>query len=103
MWKKTIIWGWWLGPGIFTRNPFPGMWTLPLWLASLHGGSAVLAGALSGLAQGGIRGGVLHYKAIPSSPSEVIVHEMRWRRIDGLALVTISSAAVATLIQGKWF
>jgi len=50
MWKKTIIWGWWLGPGIFTRNPFPGMWTLPLWLASLHGGSAVLAGALSGLA-----------------------------------------------------
>lgn len=56
-WVRSLIWGFWLGPGIFTRNPDAGIWFLPLLLSivSRQVAGAGLLGALIGLAHGAAR------------------------------------------------
>jgi hypothetical protein len=90
---QILVWATTLGPGIATRNPFAGMW-LPLLVIGLGGPeSGLLVGSLAGAAHGTMRAvgivGNIHGDS-RRHPSEMVLAELRWRRIDG-ALLTAAS------------
>jgi len=98
---RILIWGATLGPGLVTRNPYAGMWLLPLLLTTTTTDpvSAAAAGAFVGLAHGTARAiGILanHRGDSCDLPWRMAVTQMRFRLADGLALL-FAAAVVATL------
>lgn len=85
---QTIIWGVSLGPGLVTRNPYAGIWLL-LFLITLS--QNLLVAILVGIAHGAARAiGILHnrkYCGINDQVMLVMGAQIRWRFIDGLALI----------------
>ena len=98
---RILVWGATLGPGLVTRNPYAGMWFLPLLLATTAADlfSAAAAGALVGLAHGTARAiGILanHRSEGCDLPWRMAVTQMRFRLADGLGLL-FAAAVVAVL------
>jgi hypothetical protein len=96
---RTVIWGALLGPGLVTKNPYAGMWLLPLILLSITGGaSGAAVGAAVGIAHGSMRAlGVRDNARRASNPHTLLMRMLYWRFADGLAAV-FAGAAIATLI-----
>jgi hypothetical protein len=102
--KRIAIWGAMLGPGLLTRNPFAGMWVIPLLLGAT--GSA-LSGALAGATCGGLHGaarlaGIIRVQREAQGPgcesALVVLRTLRWRAVDAIALACLSGALGAYLI-----
>ncbi|MDQ3915674.1 MAG: hypothetical protein M3323_10160 [Actinomycetota bacterium] len=96
--RAIAIWGAILGPGLWTRNPYAGIWMVALVLAASAGPAA---GALAGAAAGGAHGAVraagvvaeLNRGDAGGVPERLIARQYRWRYVDGALL----------LFAGGWF
>lgn len=96
---QALTWGTTLGPGLVTRNPYAGIWLLPLLIAlnqSLL--IAMLVGVAVGMAHGGARVlGVLSNRRSMEMDEEyahlmILGSQFRWQYIDGLALLVAAGA-----------
>jgi hypothetical protein len=78
-----------------TRNPYAGMWLLPLLLMLSHTTwEAMGIGMMIGLSHSIARAlGTLHnYKHLGKNcSSKVVLTSWRWRLLDGLALLVVAS------------
>jgi hypothetical protein len=99
---QTLIWGTALGPGLVTRNPYAGMWVLPLLLTFNHDLlTAIGIGVLIGLAHGGARAlGVLyaHERLRGCEVPYTILTQWRWRVADGLLLLFVAGCLAVPLL-----
>lgn len=101
---RMLVWGSLLGPGLFTRNPYAGVWLLPAAVViqpSLIG--AVSLGLGIGLAHGTTRAlGVLRNAREPTSGTLALLvlarTQLRWRILDGAILLLASGAVTAHLM-----
>lgn len=101
---QAIIWGTLLGPGLVTRNPYAGIWVLPLLLAlHQHIIVAVALGMVVGITHGGARAlGVISNRRQMNarySPMQILTAQWRWRYIDGLALLFLGGMLGATILM----
>ena len=97
----AFIWGVTLGPGLVTKNPYAGMWLLPL-LVALNALNhnfllTVVLGIAVGAAHGGARAiGVLrNRKCIAgdiSAHMKILQAQEHWQYIDGMALLLAAGA-----------
>jgi hypothetical protein len=101
-WRRILIWGSLLGPGFATRNPYAGFGLLLLIVCSA--GSLRLGVALAvtlGLLHSLARAATL-LRDVHQPPGtdylDLLARSMRWRALDGLALLTIAGAATTTII-----
>ena len=97
---QTAMWGALLGPGLVTRNPYAGMWLLPLLIALNHNLLTAMAiGMAVGAAHGGTRAlGVLsNRRHMDASCSHLMILgvQLRWKYRDGLALLLVAGALAA--------
>jgi hypothetical protein len=107
-WRRTLVWGFLLGPGFATRNPYAGFGLLVLAVAAignlrlgmmvaaalglLHaaGRAAALlrdAARLEGRG-GGETGDYLHS----------VIKTLHWRMLDGLAMLAVAGAATVVIV-----
>jgi hypothetical protein len=98
---QTLTWGTALGPGLVTKNPYAGMWLLPLLLTLNHG---LLAAISIGIAVGAVHGGarvlgvLSNRKCIDVDTSaylRILNTEAQWQYMDGLALLLAAGALAA--------
>jgi hypothetical protein len=100
-WRRIATWGALLGPGFATRNPYAGFAMLVLVVCSagsIQAGVA-LAAAL-GLLHSLARAATLlrdTRRGAGSDYLDLIARSMRWRIIDGLALLVIAGTAAMTI------
>jgi hypothetical protein len=101
-WRRILIWGSVLGPGFATRNPYAGFGLLPLVVAAA--GSPLLGVALAallGFLHGAGRAAALLRDARHAADADYLLSVMaaiRWRTLDGFALLLVAGAAAATMI-----
>jgi hypothetical protein len=95
---QTLIWGTTLGPGLVTKNPYAGMWLLPL-LVALNGNllMTVAVGIAVGATHGGARAlAVLRNRRCiamdASAHLRILSAQTHWQYIDGLALLLAAGA-----------
>lgn len=88
---SAAIWGAVLGPGLLTRNPYAGIWLLPLLITLNH---SVLMGVITGVVIGMAHGtgralGVLNNRKRMDITWHILIlgAQLRWRFIDGLVLL----------------
>ena len=94
---QALIWGATLGPGLLTRNPYAGMWLLPLLVAMRH---SVLMALITGIAVGAAHGGARALGVLSNqrhldarfAPMAAIGWQWRWQLIDGMALLLAAGA-----------
>lgn len=101
---RVVIWGIALGPGLVTRNPYAGMGLLPLLLILYQNPMAAAAvGMLFGAVHGGVRAvGVLWNQRQMAGGCEIISvmgQHLRWRLVDGVALLLAAGGLVAYLVS----
>jgi len=86
---QTLIWGIALGPGLVTRNPYVGMWLLPVLLTfNQHFFTNLSIGVGIGIAHGGARAlGTLVARHNLDACGSSILTQWRWRIADGLILL----------------
>lgn len=103
---QALVWGVTLGPGLVTRNPYAGMWLLPLLLAFQHTfWSALLLGLFVGAIHGSARFlGVLRNRRELDANLEyehlrILGTQLRWQHIDGLLLLLSAGALVVYLLS----
>ena len=101
---QTLIWGITLGPGLMTKNPYAGMWLLPL-LVALNSSlpMAIVVGVAVGATHGLARSlGVLcNRRCIDMDENaylKILAAESRWQYADGLALLLAGGALAAYVI-----
>ena len=101
-WQRILIWGALLGPGFATRNPYAGFGLLLLIVCSA--GSLRLGVALAvtlGLLHSLARAAAL-LRDVHQPPGtdylDLLARSMRWRALDGLALLTIAGAATTIIV-----
>lgn len=101
---QILIWGIALGPGLMTRNPYAGIWLLPLLLV-LHQSilTNISIGILIGIAHGGARVfGILSTRRNLSACGSSLLTQWRWRFADGLMLLfgagCLTVAALSTFL-----
>ena len=100
---RTLVWGTILGPGLATRNPYAGMWLLPLLITlSPTVFVAMVTGMAVGAAHGGARAvGVLsneRHRDITCSPVVVLGAQRHWQFMDALALSLAAGALGAYVL-----
>lgn len=98
--RRALVWGSILGPGFLTRNPYAGFGALLLLVAGVGGlASGLTVAALVGVAHG--TGRALALLRDASSPQDdpfaLLLRSLRWRALDGLALLAIAGAAAVTV------
>ncbi len=121
--RRVVVWGTILGPGFLTRNPYAGFGMLLLLAASIGSlPAAVVVAAAIGAAHAGGRAFALLRdsateptgEALPqTTEQETAQHEttqqdaftlllrmLRWRTLDGVALLATAGAAIVT--AGHW-
>ena len=97
---QALIWGATLGPGLVTRNPYAGMWLLPLLVALYHDPLVALGvGVCIGAAHGAARAlGVLNNRkhlGARTAPLALMGWQWRWQVLDGVALLLAAGALTA--------
>lgn len=101
---RAIIWGVTLGPGLVTKNPYAGMWLLPLLVALIALNRTplvtVAVGVAVGAAHGGARAiGVLRNRKCiavdASAHMKILQSQEHWQYFDGLALLLAAGALAA--------
>ena len=97
--RRVVVWGAILGPGLLTRNPYASFGMLVV-LAATVGGlpAAVWVAALIGAAHASGRAfAVLRDSArAQDDPFSLLLRSLRWRVLDGLALLAVAGAALVT-------
>ena len=95
---QTLIWGTTLGPGLVTKNPYAGMWLLPL-LVALNQNllTTVVVAIAVGATHGGTRAiGVLRNRRCIARDVEahlkILNSQTQWQYFDGLALLLAAGA-----------
>lgn len=101
---QTATWGALLGTGLVTRNPYAGMWLLPLLIALNHDlHTAMAIGMAVGIAHGGARAlGVLNnrrHMGTNCSHLMILGAQVRWKYRDGLALLLAAGALAAYIFS----
>ncbi len=98
---RAFIWGVTLGPGLVTKNPYAGMWLLPLLVALLALSHSLFATVVVGVAVGSAHAmaraiGVLRNRkciAVDASAHvKILQSQERWQYLDGLALLLAAGA-----------
>ncbi|HEX6683439.1 MAG TPA: hypothetical protein VF062_11615 [Candidatus Limnocylindrales bacterium] len=97
--KRILIWGATLGPGLVTRNPYAGMWFVPLLLATTTADPfpAAAAGAFIGLAHGTARAaGIIANRRGEDCqlPWRMTITRIRFRLADGLCLLFAAGVVI---------
>lgn len=100
---QTLIWGVCLGPGIMTRNPYAGIWMLPLLLALAPNRiTALILGVAIGFTHGCSRSiGVLRNRnrledtCIPI----IVLEQMRWKFWDGCVMLLVAGGLIMYIIM----
>ena len=101
-WRRILTWGALLGPGFATRNPYAGFGLLVLVVCAA--GNLPLGVALAaalGLLHGTARAvALLRDTRLQAAAGylETLARSMRWRTLDGLALLAIAGAAAMAVI-----
>jgi hypothetical protein len=99
--RRMLVWGSILGPGFLTRNPYAGFGLLPIAVATAGGvRPAALLGAAIGFAHAVGRALALLRDARPRpatapDPMGLVLTSIRWRTLDGFALLVIAGTAAA--------
>ena len=97
--RRVVLWGAILGPGLLTRNPYASFGMLVV-LAAAVGSlpAAVWVAALIGAAHAcGRAFAVLRDSARrQDEPFALLLRSLRWRVLDGLALLAVAGAALVT-------
>jgi hypothetical protein len=97
--RRVLIWGLFLGPGFLTRNPYAGF-GMALILVGCAGRPlpGLVVGIGAGLAHGSGRALALlrDARARAAEPFDLLLTSLRWRMIDGLALLIAAGPTVAT-------
>jgi hypothetical protein len=101
--KRNLLWGTILGPGLITRNPYAGIWLLPLLIVLARNPLLmVLVGIGIGAAHGIARAlGVLrNRKRLESSCDAMFLlgAQLQWRCRDGILLLVTAGALSAYII-----
>lgn len=101
---QITTWGTLLGPGLVTRNPYAGMWLLPLLITLNHNLLAATAtGMAVGAAHGGARAiGVLsnwRHIGMPYAHLMILGAQLRWKSRDGRALLLAAGALTAYILS----
>jgi hypothetical protein len=97
--KRSLVWGITLGPGLMTRNPYAGMWLL-IWLVAL--GQNIFVGMLVGLVHGTARAlGILqNLKQIKKTAhNKILATQSQWRVLDGAVLLIIAGLLIGYLLK----
>ena len=98
--RRVLVWGAILGPGFLTRNPYAGFAILPALVAAsgpLPAG-IVLAGLVGAAHAAGRVAALLRDSSGPQpQPFALLLRSLRWRVLDGLALLTVAGAAIVTI------
>jgi hypothetical protein len=97
--RRVVVWGAILGPGFLTRNAYASFGMLVLLAAT--GGSlpaAIRVAALIGAAHAGGRAVALLRDSASRAdePFALLLRSLRWRMLDGLALLAVAGAAIVT-------
>ena len=97
--RRLVVWGTILGPGFLTRNPYAGFGMLVLLAAS--GGSlasAIVIAAIIGGAHACGRAVALLRDSTTTQlePFALLLRSLRWRMLDGIALLVVAGAAIVT-------
>ena len=98
--RRVLVWGSILGPGFLTRNPYAGFAILPVLVAAAGGiQAAIVVGALIGAAHAAGRGAALLRDSTrpQDEPFVLLLRMLRWRLVDGLALLTAAGAAAVVV------
>ncbi len=107
--RRVLIWGFALGPGFLTRNPYAGFGMIVV-LVGCAGRplAGLLAGAGAGVAHGFGRalallrdgrvrdGRVRDGRVRAAEPFELLLTSVRWRMVDGYALLVVAGVAVVS-------
>jgi hypothetical protein len=97
--RRVLTWGFTLGPGFLTRNPYAGF-GMAIVLVGCAGRplTALLVGAGAGVAHGSGRALALLRAARVQAPEpfELLLTLLRWRMLDGFALLAVAGAAIAS-------
>jgi hypothetical protein len=94
--RRVLVWGSILGPGFLTRNPYAGFAILPVLVAAAgHVPAAIVVAGLVGVAHAsGRAAALLRDSSRPQDkPFTLLLRSLRWRALDGLALLTVAGAA----------
>jgi hypothetical protein len=116
--RRLVVWGTILGPGFLTRNPYAGFGMLVLLAASIGSlPAAIVVAAAIGAAHACGRAFALlrDSAAARNQPAQyettqhqttqheaftLLLRSLRWRALDGMALLAIAGAAIVT--AGRW-
>ena len=97
--RRLAIWGGILGPGFLTRNPYAGFGMLVL-LAAAVGSlpAAIVVAAMIGMAHAAGRAVALLRDSTTAQlePFALLLRSLRWRVLDGIALLVVAGAAIVT-------
>ena len=99
--RRVLTWGVVLGPGFLTRNPYAGFGMAVVLVGCAgHPAPGLAVAAVAGVAHGSGRALALLRDARRrlADPFELLLTSMRWRMLDGLALLAVAGAAIATMI-----
>ena len=96
--RRVLVWGLYLGPGFLTRNPYAGFgMTVVLVACAARPLTGLLVAAGAGAAHGSGRALALlrDARVRAAEPFELLLTSLRWRMLDGLALLMVGGAAIA--------
>ena len=97
--RRVVLWGAILGPGLLTRNPYASFGMLVVLAAAVGGLPAgVWVAALIGATHASGRAlAVLRDSARQQNePFALLLRSLRWRVLDGMALLAVAGAAIVT-------
>ncbi len=95
--RRLLVWGLYLGPGFLTRNPYAGFgMTVVLVGCAARPLAGLLVAAGAGAAHGSGRALALlrDARVRAADPFELLLTSLRWRTLDGLALLMVGGAAI---------
>jgi hypothetical protein len=101
--RRLLVWGAILGPGFLTRNPYASFGMLVLLAASAGSlpATVVVAAVIGAAHAGGRAVALLRDSAAPQlQPFALLLRSLRWRALDGIALLAVAGAAIVT--AGYW-
>lgn len=96
---RLVVWGTILGPGFVTRNPYAGFGMLVLLAASIGSlPAAIVFAATIGVAHAAGRAIALLRDSASAQrePFALLLRSLRWRVLDGMALLAVAGAAIVT-------